>query len=191
MFGQKDVNLWPSNQYLPYMTHDDNGTKGCCTLSVIAAVARNMAIGKDNRLLYWLPEDMKRFRRLTTGHTIVMGRRTFESLPKGALPDRRNVVLSRSQAAFPGAETFPSLGAALASCRQGEEVYVIGGASVYAEALPMADRLCLTEVDDEPAEADAFFPALAEGDWRVESREEHAADERHAHGYAFTDYVRR
>ena len=155
---------------------------------VIAAVARNRAIGLDNKLLYWLPNDLRRFKALTTGHTIVMGRRTFESLPKGALPNRRNIVLTRSQQQFSGAETFPTLAAALAACQADEEVYIIGGASVYRQALPLADRLCLTEIDDTPQEADAFFPDYS--DWVVESEEVHEPDERHAYRYRFVDYVR-
>ena len=91
-------------------------------ISIIAAVARNMAIGNENKLLYWLPNDLKRFKALTTGHTIVMGRKTFDSLPKGALPNRRNVVLSRSLNALPGAEVFPDLESALAACSADEEV---------------------------------------------------------------------
>jgi len=157
-------------------------------ISLIAAVARNRAIGYRNKLLYWLPNDLRRFKSLTTGHTIIMGRRTFESLPKGALPNRRNIVLSRSNATFPGAETFSTLEAALMSCRPDEEVFVIGGASVYRQALRLADRLCLTEIDDVPAEADAFFPDYS--DWQVESVEEHEPDERHAYRYRFVDYVR-
>lgn len=162
------------------------------TVSIIAAVAENGAIGYRNRLLYWLPNDLRRFKALTTGHTIVMGRRTFESLPKGALPNRRNLVLTRN-AAFtaPGTEVFTSLEAALDACRDSEdEVFVIGGASVYREALPLADRLCLTLVHDTPAEADAFFPMFSPTDWRVESEERHGADERHAFDYTFVDYVR-
>ena len=157
-------------------------------ISLIAAVARNRAIGLDNKLLYWLPNDLKRFKSLTTGHTIIMGRKTFESLPKGALPNRRNVVLSRSGAQFPGAETFSTLEKALAACRPDEEVFVIGGASVYQQALPLADRLCLTEVDDTPAAADAFFPDYSE--WHVTWEEQHESDERHAFRYRFVDYVR-
>ena len=155
---------------------------------VIAAVARNRAIGLDNKLLYWLPNDLRRFKALTTGHTIIMGRRTFESLPKGALPNRRNIVLTRSQQQFPGAETFPTLAAALAACQTDEEVYIIGGASVYRQALPLADRLCLTEIDDTPQEADAFFPDYS--DWVVEKEETHEPDERHAFRYRFVDYIR-
>ena len=160
-------------------------------ISIIAAVARNLAIGYQNKLLYWLPNDLKRFKALTTGHTIIMGHRTFESLPKGALPNRRNVVLTRSQATFPGAETFPSLQTALASCTPDEDVYIIGGASVYSEALPLADRLCLTEIEDTPAQADAFFPQFSKDKWVVAEREEHDIDDRHQFRYSFTDYVRK
>ena len=162
------------------------------TVSIIAAVAENGAIGLDNRLLYWLPNDLRRFKALTTGHAIVMGRRTFESLPKGALPNRRNLVLTRNAGFIaPGAETYPSLSAALDACRDGEEeVFVIGGASVYREAMPLADRLCLTLVHDTPAEADAFFPEVEPEEWSVEHEERHEADERHAFAYTFIDYAR-
>ncbi len=159
-------------------------------ISIIAAVAENGAIGLDNKLLYWLPNDLKRFKALTTGHTIIMGRRTFESLPKGALPNRRNIVLSRTTSlTLPGAEVFPSLHDALAACAD-EDIYIIGGASVYAEALPLAARLCLTHVHDTPAQADAFFPTIAPQEWNVVSQESHPIDEKHAQAYTFTDYVR-
>lgn len=157
-------------------------------ITIIAAVAANRAIGFENKLLYWLPNDLKRFKSLTTGHTIIMGRRTFESLPKGALPNRRNVVLSRTSAEFPGCDTYASLDEALAHCRQDEDIYIIGGASVYEQALPIADRLCLTEIHDTPCKADAFFPEY--GGWKEKQREEHTADEKHSHCYAFVDYER-
>lgn len=100
-------------------------------ISIIAAVDHRMAIGFQNKLLFWLPNDLKRFKALTTGNTIIMGRKTFESLPKGALPNRRNVVLSSNPATeCPGAEVFTSLEAALKSCQEEEKVYIIGGASV-------------------------------------------------------------
>ena len=103
-------------------------------ISIIAAVDNRMAIGFQNKLLFWLPNDLKRFKALTTGNTIIMGRKTFESLPKGALPNRRNVVLSSNPAAeCPGAEVFTSLEAALESCQAEEKVYIIGGASVYRQ----------------------------------------------------------
>ena len=157
-------------------------------ISIIAAVAKDRAIGYENKLIYWLPNDLKRFKALTTGHTIIMGRNTFLSLPKGALPNRRNIVLSRTQKDFPGCDTYASLKEALAHCTPTEDVYIIGGASVYKQALPLADRLCLTEIDDTPAKADTFFPDYS--DWHEVRREEHDTDERHDHRYAFVDYER-
>ena len=159
-------------------------------ISIIAAVAKNRAIGFKNKLIYWLPNDLKRFKTLTTSHTIIMGRNTFLSLPKGALPNRRNIVLSRSQKAFEGCDVYPSLEEALKHCAPDEDIYIIGGASVYRQALPLADRLCLTEIDDTPAEADTFFPPY-EDDWQEESREDHPVDDRHDFPYAFVDYIRK
>lgn len=161
-------------------------------ISIIAAVDRRMGIGFQNKLLFWLPNDLKRFKALTTGNTIIMGRKTFESLPKGALPNRRNVVLSSNPAIeCPGAEVFSSLEAALQSCAENEHVYIIGGASIYRQALPLADELCLTEIDDTAAEVDVFFPAVNPTIWHEKSREAHPTDEKHLCSYAFVDYVRR
>lgn len=157
-------------------------------INIIAAVAKNRAIGYQNKLLYWLPNDLKRFKALTTGHTIVMGRRTFESLPKGALPNRRNIVLSRGAGNFPGCDSYTSLEEALSHCSPEEDIYIIGGATVYEQAIDRADRLCLTEIDDTPQQADAYFPPY--DGWRVASREEHLPDEKHAYAYAFVDYER-
>ena len=157
-------------------------------ITIIAAVAKNRAIGFENKLIYWLPNDLKRFKALTTGHTIIMGRNTYLSLPKGALPNRRNVVLSSTISELPGCDVYPTLDAALKSCRPDEDIYIIGGARVYEQAISMADRLCLTEVDDTPAQADAFFPDYS--DWQVVNKEAHPKDERHAFEYAFTDYER-
>ncbi len=159
-------------------------------VSMIAAVARNRAIGYDNKLIYWLPDDMKRFRLLTTGHTILMGRRTFDSLPKGALPNRRNCVLTRSRKAIPGCECFSTWEEFVASCQPDEEVFIIGGASLYKGLIDKADRLCLTEVDDTPQQADTFFPDYSEG-WEPVWREEHCTDDRHQQNFAFVDYRRR
>lgn len=160
-------------------------------ITLIAAVSRNMAIGCQNKLLYWLPDDMKRFRGLTTGHTIIMGRLTFESFPKGPLPNRRNVVLSRNDISIAGAEVFSSLESAIASCAEDEDIYVIGGASVYEQALPYADRLCLTEVDDVPLCADAFFPQFDLSYWDCTFVEEHEVDAKHAFKFRFADYIRK
>ncbi len=161
-------------------------------LSIICALTRDRAIGLRGGLLYHLPADLRHFKALTTAHTVLMGRRTFESLPKGALPNRRNIVISRQPGySAPGIEVFPSLEAALAACDPAEEVFVIGGSSVYEAALPMATRLCLTLIDDEPAEADTFFPPYDLGAWREVAREEHPADERHAVPFAFVTYERK
>lgn len=160
-------------------------------ISIIAAVAQNGAIGYQNKLLYWLPNDLKRFKALTTGHTIIMGRKTFESLPKGALPNRRNVVLTRSESTYPGTETFPSLQAALESCQPEEDIYIIGGDSVYRQALPLADRLCLTEIQATPEHADAYFPTFEKSEWSVNACESHEIDEKHLYAYKFVDYVRK
>ena len=155
-------------------------------ITMIAAVARNRAIGFQNKLIYWLPNDLKRFKQLTTGHTIVMGRRTFESLPKGALPNRRNCVLTTTVSHLPGCECFASWDEFIATCQPHEDIFIIGGASLYKELLDKADRLCLTEIDDEPQQADTFFPPY--DDWHEVARENHPKDERHA--YAFVDYER-
>jgi len=158
-------------------------------ISMIAAVAKNRAIGYQNKLIYWLPNDLKRFKALTTGHTILMGRKTFESLPKGALPNRRNCVLTRSTKELPGCECFASWDDFLITCKPDEEVFIIGGATLYSQLLDKADRLCLTEIDDTPQEADAFFPDYSTG-WRLVNKETHSKDEKHAFEYAFTDYLR-
>jgi dihydrofolate reductase len=158
-------------------------------INIIAAVAKNGAIGYKNKLIYWLPNDLKRFKALTTGNTIIMGRHTFESLPKGALPNRRNVVLSRTANVFPGCDCYKSLDEALSSCKEDEDVYIIGGSSVYGQAMAKADRLCLTLVDDIPSDADAFFPRI--DDWKETDREEHQKDEKHLFNYAFVNYIRK
>lgn len=160
-------------------------------ISIISAVASNGAIGFENKLIYWLPNDLKRFKALTTGHTIIMGRRTFESLPKGALPNRRNIVLSRSGKAedFPGCDLYRSLEEALAHCQVDEDVYIIGGHSVYRDAMPLAHRLCLTLVHDTPKDADTFFPDFSEG-WKEVWREDHNIDEKHHQQYSFVDFER-
>ncbi len=155
---------------------------------MIAAVARNQAIGLDNRLLWRLPEDLKRFKSLTLGHPILMGRKTFESLGR-PLPGRRNVVVSRNPDwRSEGADVFSSLEEALAACVGSEKVFVIGGAEIYRQALAMADVLDLTEVDDAP-EGDVFFPDLDKTCWQEASREaqQDAASGIH---YDFVEYRR-
>ncbi len=157
-------------------------------ITLIAAVAENRAIGLDNQLIYHIREDQRRFKSLTTGHTVLMGRRTFESLPKGALPNRRNIVVSRTVAHFVGCDTYPTLEEALRHCAPEEQVFVIGGQTVYEQTLPLAHRLCMTEIAATPSRADAFFPPY--DGWIKEAEERHEADEAHPHAFAFVDYVR-
>ncbi|MBQ4057266.1 MAG: dihydrofolate reductase [Bacteroidaceae bacterium] len=159
-------------------------------ISIIVAIAQNNAIGLENKLLYWLPNDLKRFKSLTTGHTIIMGRKTFESLPKGALPNRRNIVLTRQEITFPGAERYASLEEALKQCKEEEEVFIIGGASVYRESIQLADKLYITYIEDTPAQADAFFPKISLDIWKETGREAHSTDEKHLYPYQFVDYER-
>lgn len=141
-------------------------------LSLIAAVARNRAIGRAQSLLWHLPEDMRHFRETTTGNTVIMGRRTWESLPKAfrPLPNRRNIVLSRDPAYHaPGATLATSFEQARLLAGSAEEVFVIGGAELYRQALALADRLYITEVASTPP-GDAFFPEVVPGEWRELSR---------------------
>ncbi len=157
-------------------------------LALIAAIAQNNAIGYKNKLIYWLPNDLKRFKALTTGHTIIMGSNTFRSLPKGALPNRRNIVLSRKESVFPGAEHYSSLEVALKNCQNEDIVYIIGGEMLYRTSMPFADMLCLTEVADTPSEADAFFPEIDKNIWKETERENHQCDEKHDFDYSFVTY---
>lgn len=162
------------------------------SINIICAVAENGAIGHENRLLFHLRADLQRFKALTSGHTIIMGRNTFDSLPKGALPNRRNIVLSRSVAEpWPNTEVFASLEEALDACAADEEVFIIGGASVYAAALPLAQRLYLTHVHATPEAADTYLPTFPKKDWQIEHEEAYEADEQNEVAYTFTDYCRR
>ena len=142
--------------------------------SIIACISKkHRAIGYQNRLLYAIPSDMTRFRMLTTGHTIIMGRKTFESLPNGALPNRRNIVISKTKEQITGCEVFASLEEALAARKEAaeDECFIIGGASIYEQALPFADKLYLTIVEKEPEHADTFFPEINPAEWEVTEKE--------------------
>ena len=160
------------------------------TLSLLAALDRAHAIGKDGDLPWHLPDDLKRFKALTLGKPVLMGRRTAESLRR-ALPGRRNLVLTRSgRVPHAGMEAFASLHDALDAVAGADEACVIGGGEVFAETLPLATRLHLTWVDTVVDGADAFFPAFDASQWRVVSREPHAADAKHAFAFEFVDYER-
>ena len=163
------------------------------TLSLIAAVARNGALGKDNALLWHLPEDLKFFRRMTQGCPVVMGRKTWDSLPAKfrPLPGRRNVVLTRQAGLrLEGAETAASLDEALERLSGAAKVFVIGGAQLYAQALPRADELVLTEVHRD-FEADVHFPAWPREAFAEVQREDHPAASPDALGWSWVVYRRR
>lgn len=158
-------------------------------LVLIAALDRARAIGFGNRLPWHLPDDLKRFKALTLGKTVLMGRRTAESLGR-ALPDRKNLVLTGSgRAPFPGMLPVVSLQQAVAAA-DGAELMVIGGGEIYALTLPLADRMHLTHVDIRLPEADAWFPVFDPAHWRETGSTAHTADERHACAFRFADYER-
>lgn len=161
-------------------------------ISLIAALDCHRAIGKGNALPWRLPDDLKRFKALTLGKPLLMGRKTAESLGR-ALPGRRNLVLTRGgKVPFAGMDAVASLQDALAMARSdgAEELCLIGGGEVFVLALPFAARMHLTHVDTVVAGADAFFPAFDPVQWTVARRESHAADARHAFAFEFMDYVR-
>ena len=159
-------------------------------VTLVAAVAKDGAIGRDNALLWRIPEDMARFKALTLGKPVIMGRRTWESVPERfrPLPGRRNIVVSRSTVALPGAEVHASLASALAACDE-PEVCVIGGAAIYALALPLAQRLALTEVDAEVPAADRHFPAWLRADFIERQRESRHTED--GLRFDFVDYFRK
>lgn len=157
-------------------------------LTLVVAVAENGVIGRKDALPWKMPEDLKHFRRLTLGNTVLMGRKTFESLGK-PLEGRANWVLTRDPAFAPaGARVFHTLDEALAEPPQGQ-LLVIGGAELYRQTLPLADRLELTRVHAE-VEGDTYFPDCDAAQWHEVARADHADDERHAHAYSFVTLVR-
>lgn len=161
-------------------------------LSLLAALDRSRAIGRGNALPWHLPDDLKRFKALTLGKPVLMGRKTAESLGR-ALPKRHNLVLTRSgRVPFEGMEAVASIDEALriAAADAASELCVIGGGELYALTLPLATRMHLTHVDAAIDDGDAFFPEFEAAQWRVVSRETHAADVRHAFAFDFVDYIR-
>jgi len=152
-------------------------------------MASNRVIGKNNALPWHLPADLKRFKALTTGHPVVMGRKTYESIGK-PLPNRRNLVITRNaHYAAPGCEVVHSLDAALAACRGAPEIFIIGGAELYRESLPRAQRLEFTEIHAD-FEGDAVFPGFCAAHWREAAREIHGTDAGSAFRYDFVRYER-
>ncbi|GHT60851.1 dihydrofolate reductase [Bacteroidia bacterium] len=161
-------------------------------ISIIVATGRNSEIGKGGDLLCHLPADLKHFKEITSGHTVIMGRKTWESLPKKPLPNRRNIVVSRSpELVIEGAEVYSSLDYAFIKLMDENEVFIIGGAQIYGQALPAADKIYLTKIHAEFPEADAFFPKIDFSLWRETSRETFPADEKNPFAYSFLEYERR
>ena len=159
------------------------------TVSLIAALDRNQAIGRAGQLPWHLPDDLKRFKQLTLGKPVLMGRKTALAIGK-PLPGRRNLVLTRSGSApFAGQQAVASIDAAIAAAA-GDELCVIGGGEVYAITLPRATHLHLTWIDTEAERADAFFPRFDPREWRETARVPHAADRRHEYSFSFVDYER-
>lgn len=162
-------------------------------ISLIAAIARNGAIGKDGKLLWSLPDDLNRFRDLTRGNPVIMGRKTYESLPENRrpLPKRPNIVVTRQEREFVGCDTVHSVPEALEAAKkyESEEIFIIGGEQIYKEGMQYAHRMYLTFVDAD-FEGDAFFPEIPE-EWEVKESEEHVADERHAYAFTYKMFERR
>ena len=158
-------------------------------ISLIAAIGKNNELGKGNTLLWHLPADMKHFREITTLHPVVMGRKTFESLGK-PLPNRRNIVITRDvNYKRTGMELVYSLNEALDLFpNQDEEIFIIGGAEIYKQTMPVADKLYITHIDAEDREADAFFPEIIPIVWNEISHEEHKRDEKNPFNYVFSIY---
>lgn len=162
------------------------------TISIIAAISDNNAIGKQQQMLWHMPFDMKRFKDLTTGHAVIMGRKTFESLPHGALPNRKNVVLTTlPEAVFLDSFACESLHDAINLCEKEDEVYMIGGAMIYQQALKIADKMYITQVHHVFEDADTFFPEVDYTQWEEIERQDFPADEKHAYPYTFLTYVRK
>jgi dihydrofolate reductase len=160
------------------------------TITLIAAAAENNALGKDNRMIWHLPDDFKRFKKLTTGHHIIMGRKTLESM-NGPLLNRTNVVITRqADYAYEGCVIVHSLDEALAACPQNEEVFIIGGGEIYNQSISKADKIELTRVHTT-VEADAFFPEISESEWTLTESVYHDKDEKHKLDFVFETWVRK
>jgi len=159
-------------------------------ISIIVAIAKNRAIGKDNKLLWHLSDDLKRFQKLTTGHTLIMGRNTFLSLPNGALPNRRHIVISdKPGESFDSCEMAGSIEDAIKLAGSDEECFVIGGGMVYSQFLPIAGKLYLTQVHAS-FDADTFFPGIDFSQWTAVFSEEVEAGKRNEFAHSYTEFVR-
>ena len=153
------------------------------TVTIVVAIAENYAIGKNNQLLWHMPADLKHFKRITSGHTVIMGRKTYDSVGK-PLPNRRNIIITRQDITIPGCEVVKSVEEALKLCSNEEEVFIVGGAEIYKLAMSKTDRIYLTIIHHS-FDADSFFPEINYTAWKEVSREDHPADEKHKYAYSF------
>lgn len=161
------------------------------TISFIVAVAKGNAIGLGNDLLVHIPGDLKRFKEITTGHSVIMGKKTFDSLPRGPLPNRRNIVMSRNKSLkIDGCEVVHSIDEAIELVKNETEVFIIGGGNIYNQMLTVADKLYLTMVDKK-FEADVFFPEIDWNEWCEESRLEYAPGEVADFGFSYVNLIRK
>ena len=160
-------------------------------LTIIAAASENNALGKDNNLVWHLPNDFKRFKALTSGHYIVMGRKTFESFPK-PLPNRTHVIITRQNdyQVPEGCLVVNSLSKAIEVCPENEEVFIIGGGQIYKQSIDIADKIELTRVHTT-VEADAYFPEIDEDIWEIIQSEYHPKDEKHQFDFTYLTFVKR
>ncbi len=156
---------------------------------MIAAVSENYALGKDNALVWHLPDDFKRFKQLTTGHYIIMGRKTFESFPK-PLPNRTHIIITRQKNyTAPDCIVVDSLSNALAVLPENEDAFIIGGGEIYKQALPFTDKIELTKVHAR-FEADTFFPELDAKEWKLVAQDYHPKDEKHLYDFTYETYLK-
>ena len=161
-------------------------------ISIIVAIAENNAIGKDNLLLWRLSNDLKRFKKITSGHKVIMGRNTFLSLPNGALPNRTNLVITdKEEDDFDRCIMVYSVPEALEKCDENEEVFVIGGGMIYKQFLPHATKLYITKVHKSFDAADTFFPEINYDEWNEISRERHESSEKNEYPHSFIIYERK
>lgn len=159
-------------------------------ISAVVVVDENNGIGRNNQLLVHFPADLKRFKNITTNHTIIMGRKTFESMGR-ALPNRRNIVISRqADLSLPGAEITNSIEDALALCKNDKEVFIIGGAEIFKQALPLLSRIYLTRIQ-KVFNADTFFPEISTQEWLETEREDFEPQEKTPFSYSFLTYQKR
>ncbi|WP_019539251.1 dihydrofolate reductase [Proteiniphilum acetatigenes] len=161
-------------------------------IAIIVALDEQNGIGRNGGLLCYLPADLKHFKELTTGHSIIMGRKTYESLPKGALPNRTNIVITSDKAEnYPGCIVVRSVDEALAYCKNEDTVFIIGGGELYRSSLHLADKLYLTRIHHTFDDADTFFPEIDPDEWELIHTEKYKTDEKHKYNYSFLTYIKR